>query len=240
MLNYTHTHLLCTNKSITIFSRNFWCKQLKSDQRIGPHTEQIYSLMLGNILGDGHLECRSGSTRLILHLDLPNREYIAWLYNLYVNNGYCTNKELNFKKRIGKNSKVNYTTKIITYSFKSLNWLHELFYQPQYNELNEILYYKKIIPTNIKDYLIPQAIAVWIMVGGRKQNSGIAIDTHFFTLDENYLLQAAFVERYNIKTTLYKKGLNHIIYFSTKEVQLLKKIIEPYMHKSMLYKIQNS
>src|SRR3546814_10640765 len=82
-----------------------------------------------------------------------NREYIAWLFSLYVNNGYCTNKELEFKKRIGKNNKIHFTTKIITYSFKSFNWLHNVFYQPQYNEINEVLYYKKIIPNNIKDYL---------------------------------------------------------------------------------------
>src|SRR3546814_20560804 len=95
--------------------------------------------MIGNILGDGHLEYRSGSTRLTLHVGLPNREYIAWLFSLYVNNGYCTNKELEFKKRIGKNNKIHFTTKIITYSFKSFNWLHNVFYQPQYNEINEVL-----------------------------------------------------------------------------------------------------
>src|SRR3546814_17492138 len=81
--------------------------------------------MIGNILGDGHLEYRSGSTRLTLHVGLPNREYIAWLFSLYVNNGYCTNKELEFKKRIGKNNKIHFTTKIITYSFKSFNWRSE-------------------------------------------------------------------------------------------------------------------
>src|SRR3546814_800469 len=160
--------------------------------------------MIVNILGDGHLEYRSGSTRLTLHVGLPNREYIAWLFSLYVNNGYCTNKELEFKKRIGKNNKIHFTTKIITYSFKSFNWLHNVFYQPQYNEINEVLYYKKIIPNNIKDYLTPQAIAIWIMDDGSRQNSGITIHTNSFTLEENYLLQAAFLERYN------KIGREHV------------------------------
>src|SRR3546814_13441026 len=104
-------------------------------------------------------------------------------------NGYCTNKELEFKKRIGKNNKIHFTTKIITYSFKSFNWLHNVFYQPQYNEINEVLYYKKIIPNNIKDYLTQQAIAICIMDDGSRQNSGITIHTNSFTLAENYLLK---------------------------------------------------
>src|SRR3546814_6302994 len=80
-----------------------------------------------------------------------------------------------------------------------------------------VLYYKKIIPNNIKDYLTPQAIAIWIMDDGSRQNSGITIHTNSFTLEENYLLQAAFLERYNIKTTLHKKGLNYIMYFRSEE-----------------------
>lgn len=238
MLKHTHTHTLNTNNSKIIFLRKFWCNKLKSEQRIGPHSEKIYSCLIGNILGDGHLEYRSGSTRLTLHLGLPNREYIAWLNNLYVTNGYCTDKILTFKKRIGKHNKIYFTTKIITYSFKSFNWLHSVFYKPQYSENNEILYYKKIIPTNIIDYLSPQAIAIWLMDDGSKQNSGISIHTNSFTLEENYLLQKAFLKKYKINTTLHKKGFNYVLYFSKKEAQLLRKIIEPYMHKSMLYKIQ--
>lgn len=242
LLKYTHTntHKLYTINSNVILARNFWCNKLKSDQRIGPHSEEIYSCIIGNVLGDGHLEYRSGSTRLTLHLGLPNREYIAWLHNLYVTNGYCTNKELIFKKRIGKNDKIYFTTKIITYSFKSLNWLHELFYIPQYDENNELICYKKIVPANILDYLTPQVIAIWIMDDGSRQNSGIYIHTNSFTLEENFVLQEAFLKKYNIKTTLHKKGFNYALYFPFKEAQLLKKIVEPYMHKSMLYKVQNS
>lgn len=240
MLKHTHTHLQYTYKNNVILTRSFWCNQLKSDQRIGPHSEKIYSCIIGNILGDGHLEYRSGSTRLTLHLGLPNREYIAWLHNLYVNHGYCTNKELVFKKQIGKNSKIYFTTKIITYSFKSFNWMHNVFYKPHYNEHNEIISYTKIIPNNIIDYLSPQSIAVWVMDDGSKHNSGISIHTNSFKLEENYLLQEAFLKKYNIKTTLHKKGYNYILHFPFKEAQLLKIIIEPYMHSSMLYKLQNS
>lgn len=241
LLLYTHTntHKLYTIKSNVILTRSFWCNKLKADQRIGPHSEEIYSCIIGNVLGYGHLEYRSGSTRLILHLGLPNREYIAWLHNLYVTNGYCTNKELVFKKQIGKNNKIHFATKIKTYSFKSFNWLHELFYKPQYNDNNEFVCYKKIIPNNIGEYLNPRAIAIWIMDDGSRQNSGIYLHTNSFTLEENMVLQKVFLEKYNIKTTLNKRGNNYAIYFPKKEAHLLRQLVEPYMHKSMLYKIQD-
>lgn len=239
---YTHRNIqkFSTTKKYTILTRNFLCNKLKSDQRIGPHSETIYSLIIGNVLGDGHLEYRSGSTRLTLHLGFPNREYIAWLHNLYVIHGYCTNNKLIFKKQIGKNDKIYFTTKIKTYSFKSFNWLHELFYIPQYNENMKLIGYKKKIPNNIIDYLSPYVIAIWIMDDGSKQNSGLYLHTNSFTLEENIVIQEAFFKKYNIKTTFHKKGLSYVLYFSYNEAQLLKKIVEPYMHKSMLYKIQNS
>lgn len=237
MLKYTHTHLNYTYKTNVILTRSFWCKHLKSDQRIGPHPEKIYSCIIGNILGDGHLDYRSKSTRLILHLNLPNREYIAWLHKLYIKYGYCTDKELVFKKHIGKNSKIYFTTQITTYSFKSFNWMHNLFYKPQYTRHNEIISYTKIIPSNIIDYLSPQSIAFWVMSNGSKQNSGISIHTNSFTLEENYLIREALLRKYNITTILYKTVSNYIMYFPRKEAELLIKIIEPYMHSSMLYKL---
>lgn len=238
---HTHTHNYRSKyKNNFIQKKNFWCNKLKSEQRIGPHTEFIQSCIIGHMLGDGHLEFRSGSTRLTLHLGLPNREYIAWLFDIYIQNGYCTSKELKFKKQIGKEGKVHFSTKISTFSFKSFNWLHELFYESIYDEnTNNKITYKKKIPQNIINYLTPQTLAIWLMDDGSKHNSGFLLHTNSFTLEENYILQDAFLKRYNIKTTLHKKGSNFIMYISSKEAKSLKYIVEPYVHKSMLYKLQN-
>ena len=239
---HIHTHIYIYRskyKNNFIQKKNFWCNKLKSEQRIGPHTEFIQSFIIGHMLGNGHLEFRRGSTRLILHLGLSNREYIAWLVEIYIQNGYCKSKQLNLTKQIGKKGKVNFLTKISTFSFKSFNWLHELFYKPIYDDTTNTIFYKKRIPQNVITYLTPQTLAIWLMNDGSKHNSGFILPTNSFTLEENYILQEAFLKRYKMKTILYKKGSNFIMYISPKEAKSLKYIIKPYVHKSMQYKLQN-
>lgn len=47
-----------------------------SKNRIGPHNKDIISVIIGNLLGDGHGEKRVGSTRFTIHMGSPNVEYL--------------------------------------------------------------------------------------------------------------------------------------------------------------------
>jgi hypothetical protein len=214
-------------------NRNFWCSSLKSNQRIGPHNLDIISVMIGNILGDGYAEYRSGSTRVTLHLVLPNREYIGWLHSFYVEQGYNSSNTLNFKKQIGKQNKIYFSTKIRTFSFKSFNWLYELFYKP------EGLSYKKCIPCNIEEFLTPLTLAIWFMNDGSRHNSGVLLHTNCYGIEDIKILQQAFLRRYNLKTSLHSKNGKWIIFFGKNNASIFSKIIYPYMHPSMFYKLKN-
>ena len=214
----------------------FFDNKLKADKRIGPHNEIIYSYIVGHMLGDGHLEYRSGSTRLTLHIGLPNREYITWLHGFYIKHGYCTNTKLKFKTQIGKKGKIYFSTKINTFSFKSFNNLHSLFYKVD-NEYN--CKYIKRIPATISEVLTPEALAIWFMDDASKHNSGIVFHTNSFTIEDNILLKKALYKRYNINSSFHKQNNSYILYISKKEKISIKDIVEPYMHKSMFYKLKN-
>lgn len=218
-----------------IIKRGFWSKDLKSEQRIGPHNIDVISVLVGNLLGDGFGEHRSGSTRLTLHLGLPNREYIAWLHSFYVARGYCSSQKLTFKKLIGKKGKIYFSTKIRTFSFKSLNWLYHAFYVT-----NEKGFLKKEVPLQIEELLTPLALAVWFQDDGGRSGSGTRIATHSFSLEGVRRLQQAILNRYNIKTSIHQSTDKWVLYFGKKETNLLYSVIGAYMHKSMEYKIKNS
>jgi hypothetical protein len=52
--------------------------RLRSDLRIGPHDQEVISVLIGSILGDCHLEKRKGGigTRIIFEQCSRNIEYI--------------------------------------------------------------------------------------------------------------------------------------------------------------------
>lgn len=223
---------LCKRQLYQI-NRSFWCSSLKSEQRIGPHNLDVISVIIGNILGDGFAEYRSGSTRLTLHLGLPNREYIGWLHAFYSERGYSSVKPLKFKKQIGKQGKIYFSTKIRTFSFKSFNWLYELFYKPNG------LVYIKCIPSTIEEFLTPLTLAIWFMDDGSRHNSGVYLHTNSFVIEDIKVLQQALLQRHNLVTSLHSKGGKWVIFFGKNNASIFCQIIYPFIHPSMFYKLKN-
>ena len=88
-----------------------------SKNRIGPHNIDIISILIGNLLSNGHGEKRSNSYRFTIHMNSRNIEYLMWLHKFYANRGYCNNNKPKLYKQIGKNCKIYYTYKFNTYSF---------------------------------------------------------------------------------------------------------------------------
>jgi len=67
-------------------NQQFYNNKLKGEERIGPHNEEILSIIIGSLLGDAHAERRSylsiskldkkGNTRISFHQGSPNVEYL--------------------------------------------------------------------------------------------------------------------------------------------------------------------
>lgn len=87
-----------------------------------------------------------------------------WFHKYLASRGYCNDKKPKLYKRIKKNGKVFFYYSINSYTFSSLNWVHDMFYKMDETKNK----YVKIVPEEISKYLTPLSLAIWFMDDGWK------------------------------------------------------------------------
>lgn len=196
--------------------------------KTGGHNEDVISTLVGNLLGDGWGEKRSGSSRFHIHMSTKNMEYASFLHKFFSDRQYCSTNPLKREKQIGKSGKVYYSVRFRTYSYSSLNWLQELFYPEGLS---------KRVPANITSLLTPRALAIWFMDDGAASGAGCRIATHSFSRDDVGILRDALEERFGFHCTMQRQGKCWTIYFIKSEKALLSQLVKPFMVSSMYYKL---
>lgn len=199
--------------------------------RIGPHNEEILSIIVGSLLGDAHAEKRSLGlgTRISFYQEHSHVEYIYYLHSLLSSKGYCTASLPKTSTRLGIKGKVRKVARFHTWTYSSFNWIRDVFY------LNG----RKCVPSNISTYLTPLALAVWIMDDGGKVGKGLKLSTNSFTFDECVLLVKVLFDKYSIKSSVQSAGSEnqYIIYVWKESMKNLSNIVSPYVISEMKYKI---
>lgn len=205
--------------------------KLRSHSRIGPHNYDILSIIYGSLLGDGYAEKHGNGTRISFYQEHSHKDYLLWLHNYFSKKGYCNSKLPKIQTRLAANGKIRYIIRFKTYTYTSFNWINNIWY------ING----KKVIPHNIEEYLSPLALAVWIMDDGGKVSSGLKLCANSFTLSEIEKLCDILNKKYNLMASPNKAGdLNkdqYVIYISKYSINQLAKLVLPYMHNSMKYKL---
>ena len=206
-------------------------KRLRGIYRIGPHNQEIISIIIGCLLGDGHAEKRSenGGTRISFYQESTHLSYILWLHDFLSIRGYCNINIPLITTRLGKNGVVRKVLRFHTWTYTSFNWIHDLFYKDNI----------KIVPYNIADYLTPLALAVWIMDDGSKVSKGLKLCTNSFTYSDCVLLVKALNDNFALKSSIQSAGApnQYFIYIWKESMPLLRTIISPYIIPQMKYKI---
>jgi ubiquinol-cytochrome c reductase cytochrome b subunit len=209
--------------------RTFYVARLPSSQRIGPHSEEIISTLVGNLLADGWGEKRSGSSRFQIHMGSPNVEYLRWLHRFFAERGYCNADHPKLTIQIGKEGRVFRSFRFKTWSFRSLNWLYDAFFNEQA---------VKQIPGNIEDLLTPRALAVWLMDDGGVSGVGVKISTEGAQrYSEVVRLQEVLQKKFGLLTTIQRHKSRWILYFPKSQMVRLSTWVQPFMIPSMYYKI---
>ena len=207
--------------------------KIPAKNRIGPHNIEVLNILFGSLLGDCHAEFRGkgNGTRFCFYQESSHVAYLNWLHSVLANLGYCSTSFPEIKTRLGKKGIVRKVVRFKTWTYSSLNWIHDLWY------INN----KKVVPSNIDDYLNPLALAIWIMDDGSKVNSGLKLCTHSFTYLECLLLVKVLFDNFNLKSTIQSTGISeqYHIYIWKESMPLLREIVLPYVHPSMKYKIIN-
>ena len=138
-----------------------FAKRIRSEYRIGPHNKDILSIFYGSLLGDSHAEKRKegNGTRFSFSQESSHKSYLLWLHSIIAEKGYCNPTIPVIQSRIGPGGNIRYILRFHTFTYSSLNWVHNEWYK----------YGSKQVPSNIEEYLTPLAIAIWIMDDGTRQ-----------------------------------------------------------------------
>jgi hypothetical protein len=115
---------------------------------------------------------------------------------------------------------------------------------PCFTELHSLFYPNgiKVIPSNIYDLLTPPALAHMIMGDGSVQRHGLIICTNSYSLEYVVRFMNVLMVRYRLECNLRLKRrqnnkIEYMIYISQSSMPLLRTIVTPYFHPSMLYKL---
>jgi len=212
--------------------RNFHTR-VRAASRIGPHNQDVISVVIGSLLGDCYANSRSvEGTRLCYRQSIIHKDYFFWLYKFYCDRGYCSNLEPRIHTIIlkkGEKKTEHFRYEFNTFTFRSFNWIHKMFYKKG----------KKYIHPEIENYLTPLALAIWIMDDGGWTKYGVRIATNDFELKEVEFLIRVLKNKFNLDCTIqYLKDIDrYSIYIKSSSILTLRELIVPYLHFSMLYKV---
>ncbi len=186
------------------------------------------SILVGLLLGDGHLETvtRDRTYRLKVEHSLKQKEYVDWLYAEFAdfirNPPYTKTKTLNEKK-------------FLSYGFTTYSSETFRFYAQQYYNGR-----KKIIPKLFTKLIDPLALAIWFMDDG----SFKSIHHHTYIIhsvgyikSDLEIVQNVLEKKFGIKVALHKQYDRWRIYVLSESAHAFKKLIEPHVIPSMKYKL---
>src|SRR3989338_1774752 len=195
-------------------------------------SDQQKEIVIGLLLGDGHLETQNGGRtyRLKIEHAMYQKEYVQWLYGVFkdwVRTAPKDRTQIVLGVRYGKCG-------FQTLSHGAFRFYAQQFYQNK----------KKVLPKQIPKWLSPLAMAVWFMDDGSLKSNrhrALILNTQSFSKSEVLRLVEILKEKYNIEMTLRKQSRKQFEIYQLitlkGSAEKLVDLIKPYMVPSMKYKL---
>ncbi|MBI2021094.1 hypothetical protein HYS99_01105 [Candidatus Giovannonibacteria bacterium] len=192
-------------------------------------TDRQREILVGKLLGDGHLETlnHSRTYRLKIEHSIKQKDYVEWLLKEFRNwvHGNMYTKLKYERKYVG----------FTTYTHGALRFYAQQFYKDG----------KKIVPKMIYKLLSPIGLAAWFMDDGSwksDRHSTYIIHTLGFKKDSLILLQDVLRKKFGIETALHMQRQKYWrLYIISEYAEKFRNVIEPYVLEipSMKYKLGN-
>ena len=191
-------------------------------------TNQQREIVIGLLLGDGHLETWNGGKtyRLKIEHAIKQKEYTEWLYSIFQEWVRTPPQE---KKKLNPSGNTTKNIWFQTYSHSSLRFYAQQFYCKGI----------KRVPDRIDKWLKPLSMAVWFMDDGSyksKDHRALIINTQGFIKDDIILLQKVMMS-YNIETQIRKQVDGLQILITEPSASRFAEIVKPYLRKEFWYKL---
>lgn len=102
------------------------------------------------------------------------------------------------------------------------------------------VYKIKVVPKNIHELLTARGLAYWIMDdGGKSKYNQMVLHTRGFSKEDVLLLQNTLKINFKLHSRLEEKVKDQwVIFIPIRQKVSLRDIVKPYIHDSMLYKIE--
>ena len=223
--------------SFVIWLNSCYNSGVKRDDTVGrlrslfpPHQLDV---IIGSLLGDARLECRSVgirypiTARLRVHHGEKQKGYVFWKYEVLKN---LVSKEP--QKSLWNNPKRNLheiSWYFHTKSLREFGVLYHYFYK------NSV----KVLHRNIFDMFTPQMLAVWFMDDGSNIGGSFTMNTHSFSKEEQMRIVDFFKGCYDITATVIKDRTKFKLAIGRNEYAKFMDIVQPFIIPSMTYKIVN-
>ena len=185
-------------------------------------------ILIGTMLGDGHLEQNGKGVRLKVDHGMAQKDYVLWKYKIFQN--LVPSKPRVITSFHKKENKEYRRLHFSTYSNGAFQKWRDLFYK------NKV----KIVPNNIQEILVePLSLAVWMMDDGYKRNdcNALRFNTDLYSYQEQQILVDCLRSNFGITATIHKKGKTFNVYIPEKSSLKFCEIIRPYIINSLLYKV---
>jgi len=207
-------------------------KEIEEKKRLLKLTDLQKEILIGTLLGDGHLETQDNGHTYRLKLDhsIKQRAYVDWLYESFKEWTNTPPKKHSRDVRFR-----NVTKSYDKYGFNTVSHSAFRFYAKQFYSQR-----KKKAPRLIHRWLTPLALAVWFMDDGSIKSNAhktVFINTHSFSKDDVKRLRKALWDVYGIQTILRPQGNGNQLYFLSETVEAFLGLIEPHILPSMRYKL---
>jgi len=178
--------------------------------------ENVKQILLGSMLGDAGLQKinKNGNAIFRESHSLKQEDYLLWKEKV-LSNFFGKFKIYYYQNRgnISISSKVH----------------------PFFTELHKIFYpntTRKIRPIEALNQLKPLGLAVWYMDDGGLKSRGCLIAIK--NKKDKEIVKEKLKEIFNLNVTIHK----NCVYFNIKEANKFRKLIKPYIHANLKYKIK--
>lgn len=192
-------------------------KTLAKGNTVGSLSKVQQSLVLGCMLGDGYMRCKTNAHLQVTHSH-HQREYVDWKYSLL--NEYVLTPPKYYQ---GNGNRVGY--RFFTRSLPVFTSFYHRFY----------LRKKKIIPEDLT--LTPLALAVWFMDDGSKSRKSYYLNTQQFSSTEQSHMVDVLLRDFGLYARCDRDKQYTRLRFPVDSSKRLAQIIESLVIPSMQYKL---
>ncbi len=191
-------------------------------------TKRQREIIVGLLLGDGHLETQNGGRtyRLKVEHGVAQRAYVDWLYaelQPWIRSRPYVREHGSFGKKI-------ISCGFTTYSSGALRFYGQQFYDGK----------KKIMPRIIGKLLTPLAIAIWFMDDGSKKSNEhktYIIHALGYAKEELDEVRKIFENKFNIAVRIHRQYERWRIYIASESAEEFRNTIQQFIIPSMRYKL---